>query len=239
MRPESVVTCKWKPHAGYRSTFGPETVNTLFRMVRRNYAHPFRAICVTDDPDGIDPDVEIVPLWTDYADIPNPHGHPRNPSCYRRLRAFSGDIDQVLGKRFVMLDLDAVVTGDLDPLWNRPEEFVIWGDTNPKTLYNSSMYLLTAGARSKVWDRFDPKDSPQESKARGQFGSDQGWISACLGPGEARFTKKDGVYSYRNDIARAGIGTLPKDARIVFFHGHVDPWSDQARSLPWVAEHYR
>jgi hypothetical protein len=239
MKPESVITWKWKPHAGYRSTFGPETVNTLFRMVRRHYPHQFRAICITDDPDGIDPSIETVPLWNDYADVRNPHGHPRNPSCYRRLRAFKGDIGDVLGRRFVTLDLDSVITGDLTPLWDRPEDFVIWGDTNPRTLYNSSMYLLTAGSRSKVWDTFDPDDSPKESRARGQYGSDQGWIGACLGPGEARWTRRDGVYSFRNDIAKDGAAhRLPKDARIVFFHGQHDPWGPVPQSIAWVRESY-
>jgi len=234
---ESVVTYKWTPQVGYRSTYGPEQVNTLYRMVQRHYPHPHRFICVTDDPTGIDPNVEIVQLWNDFGHLESPHGR-KNPSCYRRLKAFSPDIAKTFGKRFVSLDLDCVISGDLTPLWHRAEDFVIWGDTNPRTAYNCSMYLLTAGARPTVWQTFDPDRSPAEAKRAGCWGSDQGWISYCLGPKEAKWTRADGVYSFRNDLKPHG-RLLPKDARIVLFHGAVDPWSHCAQQLPWVGAHYQ
>jgi hypothetical protein len=234
MRPAAVITWKWRPISrNYRSTFRAETVNTLFRMVRRHYPEPFRAVCVTDDPHGIDPSIEIVPIGDHLATIPNPHG-AQNPSCYRRLRMFAPEAADTFGPRFVSLDLDTVITGDLVPLWDRPEEFVAWGDTNRGTPYNGSMILLTAGARPRVWQTFDPRDSPRKAKAAGCFGSDQGWISYCLGPGEARWGRADGVYSYRNDIKRSG--RLPAGARIVFFHGRIDPWAREAQALDWVRE---
>jgi hypothetical protein len=236
----SVVTWKWAPHAGYRSTFRSEHVNTLRRMVARHYAAPHRFICVTDDPAGLDPEVECVPLWNDYADVRNPCGHPRNPSCYRRLRAFHPEAAQWFGERFVTLDLDTVVVGDLAPLWERDEDFVIWGDTNPRTFYNASMYLLRAGTRPRVWTEFDPKISPRLALQARQFGSDQGWIGYCLGPREARWTAKDGVYSFRNEIKQRNGGRLPAGARIVFFHGQWDPWDPAIlRSYSWVKEAYR
>jgi hypothetical protein len=234
----SVVTWKWKPsYRHYRSTFGPETVNTLFRMVKRHYHNEHRAICVTDDPTGIDSSIEIVPLWNDFASLPNPFG-PRNPSCYRRLRMFHPEIAAVFGPRFVSLDLDTVITGDITPLWDRPEDFVAWGDTNRTTHYNGSMILMTAGSRSKVWETFDPKRSPRQAQVAGCFGSDQGWISYCLGPNEAKWNRQDGVYSFRNDI-KPRKGDLPADARVVFFHGAVDPWAREAQQLAWVGAHYQ
>lgn len=238
MRVTAVICWRWRPPAGYRSTFGPDTVNTLRRMVARHYQHPHRFICVTDDPAGIDSDIEIVSLWNDFADVPSPHGG-KNPSCYRRLRLFHPDAAKWFGNRFVSLDLDVVITGDLSQLWNRPDPFVMWGDTNPTTFYNGSMVLLTAGARSQVWTEFDPTTSPRLARQAGQFGSDQAWISYRLGPGEAKWTKADGVYSFRNDLQRNGSRTLPPNARIVVFHGQYDPWSPAVQSqYPWVREHY-
>jgi hypothetical protein len=233
----TVVTWKWKPAKGYRSSFGPETVNVLRRMVARHYPYAHRFVCVTSETDGLDPEVEVIPPWNDYAALPSPHGG-HNPSCYRRLRAFHPDIAQTFGERFVSLDLDCVITGDLSPLWDRPQDFVIWGDTNPRTLYNASMFLLRAGTRTRVWTEFNPRTSPKQSLAARQFGSDQGWIGTVLGKGEARWTAADGVYSYRNQIQAKG-NKLPANARIVFFHGVVDPWSAAARRLPWVLEHYQ
>jgi hypothetical protein len=238
----SVVCYRWRPQPGYRSAFGPETVNVLRSMVARHYPRPHRFICVTDDPIGIDASVEIVPLWNDYAHIPSPHGG-KNPSCYRRLKAFAPEIAEIFGPRFVSLDLDCLVTGDLRPLWDRPEDFVIWGDTNPHTFYNGSMVLMTAGARRQVWERFDPTRSPEEARRAGCFGSDQGWISYCLGPGESKWSKADGVYSFRNDLTQPATRRfsrhLPADARMVFFHGRHDPWNGEVQAqCPWVKEHW-
>lgn len=232
----SVVTWKWAPRAGYRSQFTANTVNVLRRMVARNYPHPHRFICVTDDTDGLDPQVEVIPDWKDFVTLQSPHGG-NNPACYRRLRMFSPDIGKVFGNRFVSLDIDCVITRDLTPVWNRPEDFVIWGDTNPQTLYNGSMILMTAGARSQVWNDFDPKRSPDLARSAGNFGSDQAWISYRLGPGEAKWTRHDGVYSFRNEIMRMG-NRLPEEARIVMFHGAHDPWGAVPQKIGWVKRYW-
>lgn len=235
----TVVTWRWKPADGYRSTFGPDTVNVLRRMVARHFPHPHRFVCVTDDAAGIDASVEILPAWNDFAGVPSPHGG-RNPSCYRRLRLFHPDAAQWFGERFVSLDLDMVITGDLTPLWHRPEDIVLWGDTNPLpgSHYNGSMMLLRAGARPRVWTEFDPAVSPQLSLRAKCHGSDQGWISYCLGPGEAKWTRADGVYSYRNDLAPHGASRLPSDAKLVVFHGHVDPWAPEGQRIEWIRTFY-
>jgi hypothetical protein len=125
----------------------------------------------------------------------------------------------------------------MTPIWNRPEAFVIWGDTNPQTLYNGSMILMDAGARPQVWNDFDPKKSPELARAAGNFGSDQAWISYRLGPGEAKWSRRDGVYSFRNEIQRIA-GRLPEDARIVMFHGAHDPWGPVPQKLGWVKRHW-
>lgn len=209
-------------------------------MVDRHYRDPHEFVCVTDAPYGIDPDIRVVPAWNDFASLPSPHGG-HNPSCYRRLRAFAPDIAPVLGERFVSIDLDTVIVGDVRPIWNRPEDFVAWGETNPRSHYNGSMWLLRAGARPQVWATFDPETSPAMTRAAGTFGSDQGWLSYCLGRGEPTWTTKDGVYSYNVHLKRTDgrPAQLPPDARIVMFHGSVDPWSPEAQRLDWVRAHYR
>lgn len=238
MNPLTFVCWKWPPTNGYRSTFGPETVNVLGKMIARNYPEPHRFCCVTSETRGLNKSVEVIKPWNDFAHVPSPSGG-RNPSCYRRLRAFHPDIEAVFGPRFVSLDLDVVITADIRPLFDRPEDFMIWGDTNPRTFYNGSIFMLKAGARPQVWTTFNPATSPRLARDAGHFGSDQGWISKCLGPNEAKWTTDDGVYSYRNHIRERG-GTLPENARIVVFHGLGDPWSPEIYSrVPWVREAYR
>lgn len=239
-----VFACwKWTAPAGYRSTFTAEHVNVLARMIGRHYAKPHKVLCITDDAEGIDQSIGVLPLWSDHADLMSPHG-PRNPSCYRRLKMFSAEAADFIGLRFVSIDLDSVIVDDISPLFDRPEEIVLWGDTHPTTHFNGGLILMTAGARRQVWDSFDPVKSPMEARRLGQWGSDQGWIGACLGPNEAKWTRNDGVYSYRNhiepSIGRGGSGgALPKGARLVSFHGAQDPWSEGPQRLDWVRRFYR
>lgn len=237
-----VCTFKWST-PGYRSKFDAAAVATLRRMVARHYPHPHRFVLFTDDPVRDDArlqgeDVEVWELWDDLAKVPNPSGH-KNPSCYRRLKLFARNVGEWLGPRIVTLDLDTVITGDLSPLWNRPEDFVIWGDTARSTPYNGSMILFDAGARPQLWEDFHPVFSPQQSRGMGYFGSDQAWIGLCLGPREKKWTRADGVLSFRNEVLPGG-GRLPAGARIVFFHGRHDPWDQGTqRMAPWIREHYR
>lgn len=237
--PKLTFVCwKWKPAPGYRSSFAPQTVNVLRNMIERHYQGPHELVCVTDDPAGIDPRVRTLPLWTEFAHVPSPHG-VNYPSCYRRLRMFAPDAGELFGDRFVSMDLDVVITRDITALLNTPADFRIYGDTAKGTPYNGSLIQLRAGARSKVWKEFDPKTAGQRSLRAGYIGSDQGWIAIALGPNEAKFTRKDGVYSYRNEIQPSG-GMLPNDAKIVIMHGHLDPWTPLLhRKHKWIAEHYR
>ena len=234
----TVVCWKWKSPRGYRSTFTSVHVNTLRNMVARHLHLPHEFVCVTDDPEGINKDIHLVRLWDDFKELQSFVG-PKRPSCYCRLKVFNAEAAG-LGERILSIDLDAVITGDITPLVSRDEDFVIWGDTTPRTLYNGSFWLLRRGTRQRVWDEFDPAKSPQLTKQARIIGSDQAWISYVLGSGEATWTKEDGVYSFRNNLQGNSYSTLPSNVRIVFFHGHRDPWhSDIQRKYTWVRKNYR
>lgn len=231
------ATFKWH-RPGYRSKFGPETVNTLYSMIGRNFHAPFRLTCITDDVKGISSEVRTLPLWDDWGHLPSPHGQAY-PSCYRRLKLFSMEAAEIIGPRFVCMDLDLVILGDVTAMFaNEDADFRIWGDTARNTPYNGSLWMLRAGARRQVWDQFDPVESPKKSLAFGYIGSDQGWIGACLGPNERKWSTRDGVYSFRNHVQRNRY-QLPANARVVIFHGAIDPWSEHAQRLSWVRKHYR
>ena len=231
------VTWRWTPVKGYRSTFGPETVYALRDMIGRHYAKPQRFVCVTDQPAAL-PGIEAIPLWSDCSSIPSPIGHSY-PSCYRRLKVFAPDAGEMFGERLVSMDLDTVIVGDITPLFDRPEDFVIWGESDfPHTTpYCGSLWMLKTGTRTKVWTAFDPATSPRKAWKAGCRGSDQGWLAYILGKGEATWTRKDGVYSYRKHIAKHG-NRLPENARITCWHGKEDPWSYRNQQIPWVKAHY-
>jgi hypothetical protein len=73
--PDTVATFKWRPRPGYRSAFASSHVNVLQRMVARHFNRPHRFVCITDDPEGLDPAVDAVPLWSDFSDLQSPHVH--------------------------------------------------------------------------------------------------------------------------------------------------------------------
>jgi hypothetical protein len=235
----SIVTWKWaKP--GYRSWFRSEHVNIMRAMVERHYPEPHRVVCITDDPEGIDERVMTVPLWALHGDLLNPTWPGPGPSCYRRLRAFSPEFAEIAGERFVSIDLDVVITGDMRPLWNRDEDFIMYASKHAHGALNGSMFMMRTGARAHVWEDFDPIDSPKLTHAAGLTGSDQAWIEYCLGRRkEATWTEADGIYAWRQDCKQRRAGALPEGARLVVFHGKPDPWDPVARAAsPWIAEHF-
>lgn len=241
----TIVTWKWVPLAGYRSKFEAEHVNTLLRMVQRNYTKPFDFVCVTDDWRGLDSAIRIVPMWQDLNHIPSPHGGV-NPSCYRRLKAFSPEAVEILGPRILSIDLDVVILGNVDNLFDRTEDFVGWEmpvkfrhySGKYATRFNGSMWLLTTGSRPKVWTEFDPVKSPKLTMSKHLFGSDQAWISYML-QDEAAWTAADGVISYREQVKKNGY-KLPEGTKICFFNGHDDPWGPVAQKhCPWINDFYR
>jgi hypothetical protein len=221
----TVTTWLWQ-QPSYRKAYSAKHVNTLRNMVERHLSLPHRFVCFTDMPQGIDSRVDVRPL----PKTPAVTWNPGRPNCFRRLWLFSQQAAEMFPGRIVSLDLDAVVVGPLDALYDRKEEFVAWKDAIIRGQYNGSMWLLTAGSRTKVWSEF--KGDESVARMRGRMGSDQGWISAML-PNEATWTEKNGVLSYRKHVQKRG---LPDGAKIVFFHGRPNPWEAPDA---WIKEHYR
>jgi hypothetical protein len=225
---DSFVVFKWsKP--GYRSKFDAETVNTMYRMTGRHYDRPHRFICVTDDPTGCDPGIEVVPLWNDHFGLKNPSWED-GPNAYPRLRVFSDWFGNIAGSRYACLDLDMVCTGDLKPIFDKAGDFLMWRTNHHEHIHCASVMVIEAGKHRRVWDDFDPMESPKRALAAGYHGSDQGWIRYCFQDENDGWTDADGIYGYQE----------PKNAKIVVFTGKPDPWEAKAKyRSPWIAKHYR
>lgn len=233
----SVVCWKWKPPQFYDRKFTSHAVNTLYKMVKRNYSEPFEFFCFTDDSEGLLKGIRVVDLWSDFSDLESPLG-VHYPSCYRRLPAFSRAFADIVGERFVSLDLDCVVVDRLEPLWDRREDIVFWESQVPNQPYNGSMWLHRSGTRTQVIDKFHPTQSPKIAREAGFVGSDQAWFSYVL-PGEATWGKSDGVVSWRTHCKNRG-WQLPPGARIVFFQGDESPWDAHVQERArWIKEYYK
>lgn len=237
----SVVCFKWnrvKEGMQLPSTvdqYGPEHVNILYHSVKRNTTVHHRFICVTDNAEGLHPDIEVVPLW-DYCKYLG--------GCYNRLYIFSTDIENLFGPRFIAIDIDCVIVGNIDHILNRNDDFIINEYDIKKNqhathqYYNGSLIMMNAGTRDEIWNDFDPSVTPELLQSRKDrvelVGSDQAWISHCLGAGEKTFKNADGVYDYRKLSNKK---ELPRNAAIVTFAGKRDPLTEY-RKIEWIRQHW-
>lgn len=215
-----------------RAAYKAEHVNTWAAMVRRNLTMPHRIACVTDMPEGIDPSIEIITPPGDFLDITNPKWTNGRPQCYRRLSMFRRDAAKIFGKRFVCMDLDCVIGGSLDPLFDRKDDLVLFNGTSDARPYNGSMMLIKAGCRPHVFEDFNQAAALESGSLF--CGSDQAWLAHRLGWSEKTWTEADGVYWFNGkfkSVARA-------NARVLFFPGRTKPWS-LANVEPYTRRHYR
>lgn len=204
-------------------------VNKLASMLRRNLTLPHRLMCCTDDPAGIDPSVQIVPLPGDVKALGS-----MNPKLY----AFHPDSAWLFGERILMLDLDCVITGNIDALVDRPEPFIAWSVPEASAgQFNTSMVLMDAGAFPEVWSEFDPERSLGEMRAAGFEGWEQDWVSLKVGSRGAKWARSgEGIESFTPNRYRP----LPEFARIVFFPGRASPGMAECQSAaPWIKNYWR
>ena len=242
-----VVCFKWNHTGGYRlpslSVIGQYTaahVNNMYRAVQRHTTVPHEFICITDDPEGIE--CKTLPLWDKCREL---------GGCYNRLYVFSEDMREIIGDRFICIDLDCVIVGSLDALFSRDEDFIInrfYGGASEQ-YYNGGLFMMNAGARKEVWERFI-EDIPkakaildEKTKERKLLGTDQAWISYVLDRGEAMFDDEDdGVMAYlRNKtmpMSPGGVGrTLPPNACMVLFAGKIDPMTEYYAN-EWIQQNW-
>jgi len=176
----SFVCWKWRTPGSAR-VFLADHVNVLRAMIKRCYSAPFRFICITDNPCGLDKKIEAIAMPVRF-DLQSPQG-VRFPSCYARLWNFSREAAGVLGERIFQVDIDVVITADLAPLVDRFQsfDFVGWSDKRfQRNKIAGGAYLLRTGSMAHVWEEFDPTLSPAAALAAGHLGSDQAWMSYRL-----------------------------------------------------------
>lgn len=222
----NVLTWLWSQPGG-RATFSATHVNIWAAMIRRHCTLDIDIACVTDMPEGIDPSIRIIAPPGFHDGLQTSRWRGGRPSCYRRLAMFAPDAARIFGERFVSMDLDVVIGGNIDAILDRPEDFVICApsQTGARWFYNGSMVMMTAGARPCVYETFTPEKA--EEASRRFVGSDQAWIAYALGQGEALFRPEHGVVRW--GAKEAG--------PMMFFPGNVKPW--HAIADPFVAAHYR
>jgi hypothetical protein len=246
-----LTVCLW--HWGQR--YGPRHLVTMQSMLRRHLSLPHRVTCITDRPQDVPGTMQVfdVKHTVSKGDF----------NCIRRMWLYAGKQPKGrpwpgdLGDRLLQLDLDVVLTDSIDPLVDRPDDFVIWKSESTKRVnrphgwaYNATMMLLRPGARADVWDRYraNPKAVERDADVDGwdvKCNSDQAIATYLLKDRPvSAWTSEDGIYSYRAFAGPDGMKDtgLPHGCRVVSFHGRRGNRHPGAKDLqeksPWIAQHW-
>lgn len=161
------------------------------------------------------------------------------PGCFVRLRMFDPAWQEKnkMEGRIVSLDLDTVITGPLDPLFDIGDEFAILLNANSSNpgRYNGSIFSFMAGYRPDVWSDFSLK-----AASRIKFDAypdDQAWLEhECPDAKNWEVGPASGIYAFQKKRWVTG-DKLPSDARIVAFPGWRDP--ERFKHLDWVKANWR
>lgn len=243
----SVVCFYWQDDSRQRCyKLTPEDVRKWHSMVSRNLTIPHRTMCVTHRPDLID-FMDTLPL--DMAKhVPG--------TCLVKLQAHKPGGVAKEGDEVLLMDVDCVVTGNLDALIDRHEDYVFWKNPNfevggKRGFIQGSMQLFTVGATTFLWRDFDPRATPAWLNRR-FGGAEQCWISERMNTAypEAgwewripHWTEIDGVYGagrlFSGQMGNGVQSDLPANARIVFTPGDRSPSQPEMQARhPWIREHY-
>jgi hypothetical protein len=233
-------------HWGHK--YGPEYVGRLARSVARHLKQPHEFVVFSNSFPGYTLSgfggVTVRPITRGY-------GLTQIKGCFVRLQMFGKKWQEENGitDRIVMMDLDTVITGPLDPLFDRPEPFLILqgGNATNPCPFNGALQMLRPGYRHDVWDDFSfdkAKDVPHDS-----FPDDQAWLADRIpdaagwkvGPETGAYVfRKPGWPGYISWDVAVDEGTdkdLPAGARLVTFSGWRSP--QRFVHLPWISENWR
>jgi hypothetical protein len=225
---KQIICMKWG------TVYSADYVNRLYNMVARYTTPPFTFYCLTDQPDGIRPEVVIRPCPS--ADIPR-------PMCWGGWRKVSLWAPEVVGLtgECLFLDLDIIITGPLDEFFTyqgSADYMVMRNYTTPdRRIGNTSVFRFRVGSHPDVLERLlaNPLEMRKQYSNSQTFISNtistmdfwpDGWIKQfkvhCLYPWPLRLFLQPRHYT---------------DAKIVVCTGHPTP--DELASGKWDAPWYK
>jgi len=223
----SVVTLKWG------DKFPPRYYSILERMLPRWLHIDHRFICVTDDPDGLSPDIEVIPLQD--GDM--------YPAQWTYMNMFSPQPYGIEG-RILLLDVGIVIVGDLMPMIRMKGDFICGRDWfYPEQEYDGNVLLIDEGSESanKVWMKF--KENPELIMHK--YKNLQPFLYDEL-PGQPTWPE-GWVVSYKKTASTVEkrVGGVPPGAKVICFHGSPLPHQviKNKKGMfgpdPWIAQYWK
>ena len=235
MKPIHIVCVKWG------TKYGPEYVNRLHAAVTRNTTIHFKFHCFTDDTTGLAP--RIITHELKYRNL---------DTWWNKLYLFSDEIDIPSGEKIFYIDLDTLITGNIDELLKYQTSKLValkdfyHGIAKSAGVLGSGLMLWHHRAYTKVWTEFirDPVSAVNMMSPHG----DQKWIEYMVPETRRAYWQDlfpDNVVSFK---MHCGSG-LPALAKIVCYHGkpsipesatqHTKDWRFDFPAQPWVLNYWR
>jgi len=193
-----IVCLKWG------EKFSPIYVNNLYKGIKSNSTVDFKFHCFTDNSAMINSDIIV-------------HNLPSNnlEGWWNKLYLFSNDIAIPYGEKILFVDLDTIITNNIDDLLTHiPRSIVGLRSFFKPTVFASGLMLWYHGVHSHVWSNFI--EDPEKHIKRIKLGGDQIWIGENVKDPEYwqdLFPEK--VVSYKAHCSKG----LPDKASIVCYHG--------------------
>lgn len=160
----NVLCMKWG------TKYPADYVNRLYSMVARNIRRPFRFVCLTDDNSDLSENIESFPLPELSVNLSGPE------RGWNKLSVFSQELYDLKGK-VLCLDLDLIITGDLDDLFDYSGAVMIIKDWVKRDgTGNSSVYRFEVGAHPEVLSEFEASFD----KIKAVYRNEQEYLSAIL-----------------------------------------------------------
>lgn len=246
MQTVNVLCIKWG------RKYGPEYVNRLHSMVRRHLTRPHRFVCLCDDGEGIDANIEvrpIPPVGFDPFDkrAPWTFGHG-----WLKLTSFADPLHDLQGPT-LFLDLDIVIVDNIDCFFDHPGAFCVIREWDKQDgTGNTSVYRYTIGAHADALAHL--KSGYPQSIAGVR--NEQEFITQYLGrQGKVEYWPHGWCVSFKRHCVPGGLmnwfkpPTIPPGAKIIAFHGKPNPpdaivgisgkWYRRVPPTQWVADHWR
>lgn len=226
----NVICLKWGTL--YPASF----VNRLYRGVKAHLHRPFRFVCFTDDSAGFDEGIDAQPLPERPAELIETPRYNGWPNIYVKLALYKPGLANLEGPT-LFLDIDQIITGDLDPFFDyKPGEFCIvhnWIEWH-KTLLrkrpfigNSSCFRFNPEKMGYVYEKWISEMA--ESLDTNIYRTEQAYMTHAVGEKNVNWWPEGWVTSFKRGCQRTWplnhflTPKLKKETRILCFHGHPNP----------------
>ena len=201
------------------SRYGPEFVNRLYSSIQRHTKRKTNVYCFTDDEQRINKNVICKPL----PDIKLPKAIAFSP--WRKMSLWQYPLSDLKGD-ILFLDLDLVITGDLDRFFDyKPGNYCVienWTQIGQK-IGNTSCFRFPSRKYTSVFEKFEKNPKKYWKK----YHIEQVYLSNQIK--DQTFWPSEWCKSFKHDLLPKWPfriwqpAKLPKDTSIVAFTGKPDP----------------